>query len=99
LFDVVFPVSFTHRPFFHYGAELDEGLSPVHKFFPGVQACVVGWSVTKQIEGSFDGFFIGATLSALVFGDDDVRLWCHWGFRGTGLRNPIQGPELLEDPL
>lgn len=98
-FPVSFPVSFTQKPVPHFDPELDAGLSPVSQQFPGLRGCVVAWETFGAIEGVTEGYFTGATIAVTVYGDDNVRLWCHWSFRGTGLRNPIKDLELLEDTI
>lgn len=99
IFDVSFPATFAQKPTPHFAPELDVGLSPVTQFFPGAQACVVDWNKIKEVEGAFEGYYVGATISVLVFGDDNVRIWLHWSFRGTALRNPVQSLELLEEDV
>lgn len=93
-FDVVFPVTFSVRPTFHYGAELEEGNFPVAGVFPGARACVVGWEVVGKVDHTFDGYFSGATIAATTYGDDGQNVWIHWSFRGTAMRNPIN---VIED--
>lgn len=99
-FSVVFPVTFSHRPLPHFDPELDENTSPVAGTFPGLDACVTGWDVINKVDGAFDGYFVGATVSVNLRGDTDQAAWVWWSFRGTGLRNPVQITDhLLEDDL
>lgn len=98
-FQVSFPVTFTEKPVFHYGWELDAGQSPVDQSYPGGYAFVYNWTVVGQVEGAFEGYFTGATIGALVLGTAQQRLWLHWSFRGTGLRNPVKPEDLLEEEL
>jgi len=99
-FDVTFPLTFNEKPLFHYGWELDVNQYPVDQAFPGGYAFVYNWATVGQVDGAFEGYFTGATIGALVFGaSNDQRLWLHWSFRGTGLRNPVKPDDLLEDEL
>lgn len=93
-FDVLFPVTFTQRPVFHFGAELDEGSFPVSGAFPGARACIVGWKVTGKVDNTFDGYFTGATIAATTYGLVSQNIWLHWSFHGTAMRNPIN---VIED--
>lgn len=100
--EVLFPVSFSNRPFFTYGQELDEEEGPRQEVVPGryptVDATVIAWQTVRAVEGAFDGYYTGCTLACHVGGgNSEQRLWVDWQFRGVAIRNPISaGQDGLE---
>lgn len=89
LYDLKFPVGFSTRPIFTYGAELDDGYSPVGNEFPYINAVIVAWDVKNRVDGAFDGYFVGCTIAITVGGSVDQQTWLHWSFRGAAIRNPV----------
>lgn len=92
--DILFPVSFSNRPFFTYGQVLDEDEGPVQELvsgrFPKVDATVVAWNRIREVPGAFAGYYTGCTLACVIQGGDaEQRLWIDWQFRGVAIRNPI----------
>lgn len=98
-FDVVFSVTFAKKPFFHADGVLADNFPVVAGAFPHVGASVVGWNIKGRVEGAFDGYYIGATIAAKVFGADDQQMWIDWSFHEIGLRNPVHVTEDIDDVL
>lgn len=92
--EILFPVSFSNRPFFACGQALDDEEGPEQEVlaghYPKLDATVIHWNKVRAVEGAFAGYYIGCTLACHVDGSGpDQRLWLDWQFRGVAIRNPI----------
>lgn len=94
LIDLVFPVSFSNKPIFTYGADLDD--QPPQTLldgrYPKLNATVVEWTTIRKATGAFDGYYIGCKVALFVEGGSSLqKIGFNWAFREIAVRNPITG--------
>lgn len=87
--DLPFPVLFTEKPVFTYGAELDDNHRPLAGSYPTLAAVVARWDTIGRIQGVTDGRFKGATVVTVTTGQAGQHIWLHYSFEGKAIRNPL----------
>lgn len=87
--DIPFPVVFTEKPVFTFGAELDDNHRPLAGVFPTLAAVVARWQVVGRVEGVTEGRFKGATVVTVSTGQAAQNIWLHYSFEGKAIRNPL----------
>lgn len=95
--ELPFPVVFSEKPVFTYGAELDTNHRPVAEAYPTLNACVVNWDVVGEVEGATEGRYVGATVVTVTTGTAGQSIWLHYSFEGKAIRNPLSTLEDLGD--
>lgn len=102
LVDIDFPVTFSKKPNFNWGAEMPDGWQPSVDFetLPRLHPVIVRWSIVGTVDGAFEGRFNGCTIGVSTEGYDDQQLiWMHYSFTGPALRNPLRAAGDLKDEL
>jgi hypothetical protein len=97
--DIPFPVRFTERPIFTFGAELDENQAAVIGNYPTVSGFVGSWVVVGRVVGGFDGYYVGARLLIVLTGEPDMISFFDWAMEAAAMRNPLNDVGPLTNPL
>lgn len=84
---VNFPVTFTEKPLFYFGADLD----PNQEIVVGVLPICNGMVIRYNIDTSdvYTTLWKGADLGFVTQGTPGQKINCHWHFIGKGIFNPI----------
>lgn len=97
--DITFPVVFTEKPVFTYGAELATNHRALAGSFPTLNAVVVRWTVKGAVAGASDGRFTGATVVTYTTGQAGQNIWLHYSFEGKAIRNPLNDVGSVDDVI
>lgn len=97
--DIPFPVNFTERPLFTFGAEMEDNHRAVLGSYPTVSAVVVTWNKSGEVEGAFDGYYLGATIVVRTTGGQDQHMWTHYSFMAKAIVNPVNILDTVEDVI
>lgn len=84
-FDVNFPVSFTNKPYFFFGHEVEQGAAISATAFPVCSASVLSWDTSVNGDGS--PLYNGAVIAVVTLGVAESHV--HFKFEGVALKNPI----------
>ena len=95
--DLPFPVVFTEKPVFTYGAELGENHRALAGQYPTMSACVVLWDTVGAVEGATEGRYVGCTVATVSTGQAGQIIVLHYSFEGKAIRNPLSGGDELGD--
>lgn len=95
--DIDFPVVFTEKPVFTFGAELGDNHRARAGVYPTVSAVVVRWDTQGEIAGATEGRFAGATVASVTTGQAGQVIVLHYSFEGKAIRNPVSGADSLGD--
>lgn len=94
--DVNFPVSFTRKPTFTYGIELEENWTAAAGTVPTVTALIMKWIRHERLPGIHT--YTGATLGAVALGTPGL-VWIVYKMEGPAFRNPIRTSGNPEEPI
>ena len=83
---VLFPVFFTEKPRFSFGAELAPCDTYTVGNMPTCSVVVLNWDLAARLDGS--QLFKGATFCVVTTGPADQNMIAHWHMEGVGLRGP-----------
>ena len=97
--DVPFPVNFIERPVFNFGGELDENHRATAGKYPTISAVVTTWTKVKEVVGSTDGYYTGASVAVVTSGQTGQQLWLHYSFEAKAVSNPLNSLENTNDTI
>ena len=84
--DVVFPVMFTEKPMFTFGAEIPDGQTIASGAYPTISACVAEWKMLER--PPITRLYYGCSVLVVVGGYQSQKLLVHWNLEATALTNP-----------
>jgi hypothetical protein len=87
--DLDFPVTFTEKPVFTFGGELDKNHRALAGSYPTISAVIVNWEISGEIDGATEGRYIGASIACVTSGQAAQNIWLHYSFKGKAMRNPL----------
>ena len=88
---VLFPVFYTDKPRFSYGAELSPGDSYETGNMPTCSVVVLSWDQRLREDGTV--VYAGATFCIVTSGQTEQSMIAHWHMEGIGLRSPSAPPD------
>lgn len=97
--DIPFPVVFTEKPVFTYGAELATNHRALAGSFPTLNAVVARWTTKGEVVGATEGRFTGANVVTVTSGQGGQNIWLHYSFEGKAIRNPLNDAGSVDDVI
>ncbi len=84
---VNFPITFTEKPLFYFGADLEPNQEIVTGSLPTCNGMVIRYNI--ETSDPYTTFWKGADLGFVTQGSADQKINCHWHFIGKGVFNPV----------
>jgi hypothetical protein len=97
--DLTFPVVFTEKPVFTFGAELADNHRPLAGSYPTMSAVVSLWETVGEVTGATEGRYVGATVVTVSTGQAAQNIWLHYSFEGKAIRNPLNDVGSIDDVI
>lgn len=94
--DVTFPITFTKKPTFTYGIELEENWAVAPGTVPTCTAMILRWQRYERLAGIHS--YTGATLGCTLLGTPGL-VWIVYKMEGPAFQNPINTSGNPEEPI